>query len=459
MRIFVTAHPLIGVVRMGVVLIDQVPFKHDLSKPQLSAARALIKDCRETTNAKAALLREAIGVGDIEQQAQLHAALTEGSDAIIASAITANRKMKFGKRGSLEHCLSIPTKLDFSKRLPEPVRVWPQPKSNGGYRMIHDHGLLHRTAQHIVTRIMEAHYVPRPFQFTHSGIHAAIKETKALIEQGYVHTAHLDIANFFGSFELEKLQPELPLAPAVVAHAVVGRHTRTVLDPEHTNGKSFAYSLPHTHTLLEEARLGVPQGSACSSIVAAYCVSRLQWPSIAGVALLNFADDFLLLAISADALTKAADELVIAVENLPGGTFKLKLKATRTASQGFKFLGHQLQIKEGALRTWPTVASQEEFFGKLSTIDRRLGKIVYPLGSAFGKFDKQAAVRVLAEYFAIVDGWRAAFKACDDLDRFLVGVSEAQTEWLDKIGTTLEKVKAAITPDMEYHLDPYAFDK
>ena len=78
---------------MGVVLIDQVPFKHDLSKPQLSAARGLIKDCRETTNAKAALLREAIGVGDIEQQAQLHAILTESSDAIIASAITANRKL------------------------------------------------------------------------------------------------------------------------------------------------------------------------------------------------------------------------------------------------------------------------------------------------------------------------------------------------------------------------------
>lgn len=104
-------------------------------------------------------------------------------------------------------------------------------------------------------------------------------------------------------------------------------------------------------------------------------------------------------------------------------------------------------------------ASQEEFFRKLSTIDRRRGKIVYPLGSAFGKFDKQAAVRVLAEYFAIVDGWRAAFKECDDLDQFLVGVFETQTEWLDKIGTTLEKVKAAITPDMEYHPDPYAFDK
>jgi hypothetical protein len=326
---------------MGIVFLKLVPFKHSLSCAELKAAHVRIKKAQTVANALAQQLHTAIKTGNPLTQKCVVADLLTSEEAVLACAIQANWKLPKFKRHPLEDCLSLPDKLDLSKPLSEPVRVWPQPKSSGGYRMIQDHGLRHRTAQHLIKRVLDAHLVPRPFQYTHLGCHQAIKETKALIKQGYVYTAHLDIQNFFRSFELEKLLPELPLPKEVVANAVVGRHMAVQWDPESMKGKSYSPSLPPAYSLLEEARLGIPQGSACSPVVGAYCLSRLQWTPIADVALLNVADDFLLLSKNAGALEKAIGEVAEAVGNLPGGTFTLKLKKARTAKQGFKFLGHE----------------------------------------------------------------------------------------------------------------------
>ena len=115
-------------------------------------------------------------------------------------------------------------------------------------------------------------------------------------------------------------------------------------------GKLHPSLSPH-HILHKEARLGIPQGSACSSIIGAYCTSRLPWVTTADVAMLNYADDYLLLAKSSNAQAKAVDELTEAVGNLPGGTFKLHLVEKGSASHGFCFLGHELQIVKGKLTT------------------------------------------------------------------------------------------------------------
>ena len=53
------------------------------------------------------------------------------------------------------------------------------------------------------------------------------------------------------------------------------------------------------------------------------------WYAITGVTMPNYADEFLFLAGSAMALTKAADELVKAIEKFPGGTFNGRLPSAR----------------------------------------------------------------------------------------------------------------------------------
>ena len=112
-------------------------------------------------------------------------------------------------------------------------------------------------------------------------------------------------------------------------------------------------SISPYHILHQEARLGIPQGSACSSIIGAYCTSRLPWVAKVDVAMLNYADDYLLLAKSSNARAKAIDELTEAVGNLPGGTFKFSHKHESTAVYGITFLGHVLQVVDGKLTAWP----------------------------------------------------------------------------------------------------------
>ena len=372
------------------------------------------------------------------------------------SAIRANQKLPAKKRRPLEDCITVAHSLDLSKPLKEPVNVWLKNKPKG-YRIIHDHGLKHRTAQDLVKRVMDVVFVPRPFQFTHLGVQAAIKQTKALISAGYVHAAHLDIKNFYGSFELEKLLNELPLPKEVVEHAVAGRHMETTWDPERMKGKTLSPSLS-SHTVLQlEARLGIPQGSACSSIIDAYCMARLQWFPIADVVLLNYADDFLLLATSVAAREKAIDGLTEAVGNLPGGNFKLVVKEKSAAASGVTFLGHLLQTVGGKLTTWP----REGYNGPyrpLGKLDNRLGKCAFQPGAlsgALGKFNKPEALLFLARYQAVVDGWRAAFSECDQVDRILENAYLNVTGWLGKIGATPADLNKAITPDMEYIFELY----
>lgn len=209
---------------MGQVLIDQVPFKHDLSAAELKHVLSGVNAARASTNSRVKLLSKAHEAGDKTGQKEIIQTLVDGPDASLVSVIRANQKLPAKKRRPLEECLSVAQSLDLSKPLKEPVQVRLKKKTNG-YRIIHNHGLKHRTAQDLVKRVMDVVFVPRPFQFTHLGIHAAIKRTKALINIGYIHAAHLDIKDYFGSFEPEKLLPELPLPKEVVEHAVIGRHT------------------------------------------------------------------------------------------------------------------------------------------------------------------------------------------------------------------------------------------
>jgi hypothetical protein len=157
---------------------------------------------------------------------------------------------------------------------------------------------------------------------------------------------------------------------------------KVVWDQEHMKKASSSYHSPYTvDHLVKQARLGIPQESACSSIIGAFCMSRLPGTPTASAGMLNYADDFLLLAHSPGARAKAIDELTEAVGNLPGGKFKLGQKQQSTAAHGITFLGHVLQVVDGKLTTWP-LGGGEGLYQELAKIDTRLGKAVYPGGLA-----------------------------------------------------------------------------
>lgn len=455
---------------MYTVFLDNVPFKTSLSSAEIVKARAKLEHDRALTKALTKSLYTAIKTGTKYEQASCKQLLATHPASIFCSAITANKKLPAEKRATLEECLSVPSILEFTSPLSERVRVYPKPKKSGGVRMIHKHGLLHRTSQDIVLRIISAYFAPRPFQYTHSGVHKAIGRAKLGVTAGYTDAARLDIKNHYVSFDPKKLISELPLPSELVEHVVVGRLHKVVMDQgkkhwqkAHCHGhvaQKHGYdnhcSSSHTHEhLLDLARLGIPQGSGCSPIVGMFCMSRLAWPSTPGVMLINYADDFLLLAQSDKLLAGAIEKLTDAVANLPGGHFELKLKGTYQASKGTEFLGHRLRVTQGKLVTSPTERGIGHFLAIVTALSEKLWKAIYPPGAGT---NKKAGLKHLARLVALIEGWSAAFSQCDDLYRVLYVAIADVHEGLQTLGVTMKQVKAAIDPSMHWSPADYGLD-
>jgi len=55
-------------------------------------------------------------------------------------------------------------------------------------------------------------------------------------------------------------------------------------------------------------------------------------------------------------------------------------------------------------------------------------------------------VEALARLAAFVQGWRAAFSACDDPDRWLGGAQEEIANYRKKLGISSHQLKASIDP-------------
>ncbi len=285
---------------------------------------------------------------------------------------------------------------------------------------------------------------------------------------GHVHVARLDIQDYFPSFEFEKLVPELPLQKELVEHVVVGRHHKVLVDEE-TKGKAKGQGcalpghptwtpldLPHPHDdLLTKARRGLPQGSACSPIVGMYCMSRLAWNSMPGVMLVNYADDFLLLAMSPELLAEAVEKLMEAVEELPGGQFKLKLKATSDIFKGFNFLGHHIRLIEKQLVTMPSRPTSTACSNGYCASKMRFPSRCMHWGSMAAS-TRPWPLKPLARMKAILDGWLSAFKECDEPARKITPLTRAIEEWLHVLDLTPDEVQAATDPGMGYRPSDYA---
>lgn len=431
-----------------------VPFKHGLSSTDLAHALKGIEASCAAANLRVKSLRAAIASGDQFGQTQARDWLLYSPEALLTAAVAANRKINPYKRQTLERCLAVPSLIDFSQPFGELVPVRPKqkkPTALGGpvaYRMLHDHGLCHRTAQDAVMRVLGPYFTPRSFQLTHLGTQAAIARAKPLIKMGYVHAARLDIESFYLNFSAKALIAELPLPAGVVEHAVVGRFMRVVMDQGTKEGKNIPNFTPHTkENLLLQARQGIPLGAGSSPIVGMICVSRLAWQSMPDAVLLNYADDFQLLAPSAKALEVSIGVLNDAVNNLPGGHFKLVLKAKGSAAAGIDFLGHRLRIVNGKLKTSPGQANLNLVYAKLNALDTRFGKLTnWP-----SKINQEAAVKCAAEMYAVTKGWISAFSQCDDIEtRWAVLLVTKVAETLKMIDISEDQIAKAVEPWMGY---------
>ena len=372
---------------------------------------------------------------------------------MFTAALEANNKLPPRFQVQPVTCLMLANNTQLNTAFDEVQRGKVEPKNKGGFRVVIDPGLRLRMAGVAVLRLLTPYVKPRPWQYTRKGTHSAVKAIRAMIGESkksgepLLYAARLDISSFFPSHDPEWLVLDLPIPEDLAEYTVVGRHLKVKVE-ETIVAKNiianFDLSLSH---LCDLARRGLPQGLVTSSLIAMMSISRLKWPTMPGVAMFNLADDFFLLARTETDLTKAMMKLQEAVAKLPDGQFDLRIKQFGALSKGIDFLGHNFRVTECGLRIGPSHDSWSNIMKRLMTLEEAIyGKTGKPTAKSTAE-----AVVLAARYVALLQGWRAAHSACDDLDTRWAGEFIAQMhENLAALGVTLQQAKAAYKPWMAY---------
>jgi len=211
----------------------------------------------------------------------------------------------------------------FRYRPGEARRVY-VPKKSGGVRPLDIPNIVDRVAQGAASLtlmpVLEPEMEASSFAYRPGrGVMDAVRRVSALRRDGFVHVVDADISRFFESVPHEPLLARLERL---------------------TGGEAILDLIALWLEWYAPAGVGLPQGSPLSPLLAnLYLDSADEAMEGRGVRLVRYADDFLLLARSAD---KAEAALKGAREVLAGLGLELNLDKTRLVSfdQGFRFLGH-----------------------------------------------------------------------------------------------------------------------
>lgn len=419
--------------------------------------RSELSNIKKADAAVAAMRKELCDCGEVGGEAwtELSSWLLKSNEAKLAASVKSALAMKPADRPSLEEILSCAAELDLTQPIPEDVQVYPKPKASGiGFRPIAKFGHKHRAAQAMVELVLSAALNPQSFQYR--GVVDAAARIRELVSGGRLHFVRLDIEKFYRSFDLEELLVVLPLPAWAVKHVVAGKFLqwkeRKV--QAHYGGADWAaspYSHEYTHTdLIKEALLGIPQGSTISPLVSMFTRAHLEVSAKTATGLINYEDDFLLLATSAKAVAAQEVELRKSVEALSGGHFSLKTKESGHLKEGCEFLGRSIHLIDGELRVTPTEANYTKLSDKMSGFE--IGCAVFMTMEP----NKAEVLQAAKEAMSYLKGWAAAFKDCDDLEvEYVAPFRDVIIEMLDKVKATpqeRDEVMATAPSDVSQHL-------
>lgn len=421
--------------------IDSYPFPTKTSLREARAARKEIVACAQYKRQLLRDYRSAVRSRDRGLQRLIADQLASAPQAVIAYTVQGNKALPFTARIPIEDCLEVPAWMSLKEPLQETVWAWAVPKANGTYRTMAKFGPRQKAMQFMVRDILSTHFVPRPFQFSHSGVHRAIAAVRQAAKAQPTHYAHLDIQNFYGSYQLELLR-ELPIPKGLVDYVVSGRHLKVQVDKKRSQKASTQAKAPYpdTSAIIGAARSGTPTGSICSPMLGSWSVSRLHWKN-EDVALVNYVDDFLLLGSSTQNVEAATNALIEAVGSLPGGNFVLRSKGVGQTAESFSFLGHQIYIQRSAVTIEPSKQAVIAFLAKFEALECEL--IELQSNSPMRGPDADGGLTKVALLKRLIDGWGGAFSQCDNIGSQLAPIQEALQFWMDALNISKAALEVA----------------
>lgn len=304
--------------------------------------------------------------GDHKTAAFLQRTLLASSVGKIAAVTETLRKRRHRRGSPIAHPkrVEMALSLDMARAPDEDVRLYPKRKTDTQFRPIHVFGVRNHARQKLLIRALEPRLsldATRQFAW-YGGRPAAISVAINHINCGGARWAiEVDIKSFFQNiirgWVIARLQ-ELGVPEDVI---------RATVFPDESHIRCEGYGLNRSlwrplsrYPLLAQAGLGVPQGGACSSLIAEIIVSEILSALPLSIGVVNYADNFLLLARTRRELEQALQDLQCATRRHQAGRFELQVGPIRRVADGFDFLGYHLHHYKGEAFAEPSKDSLRE---------------------------------------------------------------------------------------------------
>nr|WP_276511918.1 reverse transcriptase domain-containing protein [Devosia subaequoris] len=239
-------------------------------------------------------------------------------------------------------------------------KAWPE------FRAIYSFGPRETARQNLVKMALRPQLPSLPYQFlSYGGRNAAVDRVQEKLESGrYRFAATLDIRNFYPSIDRTWLASHLPVGENVSRNTIFLENNQS---RAHVSGYGlYRHAIART-TVLDESRKGLLQGAASSPTIAealtAAILRDLVLPE--GVALSNYADNFVVLASDRGQLEAAVHSLQDAFARHPSGELRLISDGIRRVSDGFVFLGYQHKRRKGKVTSVPLEQNKCKFIKRV----------------------------------------------------------------------------------------------
>jgi len=317
-------------------------------------------------------LAEAIEAGDNKAAKHWQLKILKSDDAKFSALVRTAYLKDIGSGIALADVVAEAWALDLFQPIPGLTIARPEPKPEGGVRVITSFRWRRKAAQTICSDLLSLYYPRFGFDFQNrgaGGVMAAIKHLKNLIDQGpYDYVVVIDLANFFGSANKKKVEQLLPLPLRVTRNVLLIQDGEKVLVQPPKLGGTVGYPLSVDARVKadEAARRGVPQGSLASGLIMYRGVlGPLLGAQSFSDRIVLFGDDFAVPVkdkLEGEAVIKA---LEATFASTPVGLLHIGRKEVRNIRDGVDFLSHRIirkpKIWGGHLHVRPSPKAYRRF--------------------------------------------------------------------------------------------------
>lgn len=333
-----------------------------------------------------------------------------------------HRRLKEGERfPSVEAFQKAIEAVNLFVSIDDPVELKVFPKGNSGnIRLIMKFGFCHKVAQRVIDRLMREIGETHEEQFSmRGGVNAAVSHLKELLEgKEKVWVAHLDIQSAYGHVNKVKVEEFLPIHKRVLReYLTISDHTPLYSDSTKLaplDGSDSSAAVEETANCLLRVqgfhggvRSGLSQGAICSPIILEVLVAR-DLINLGLTDFSSFADNFCITAVSREQLIEKEKALRAAFKANPCGPFHLESLYFGEAKEGFDFLGHHLELKNGQVYVRPS--------------DSNLQKIQNTYQSLMREYEGVSIRRRLVKVDKVerkFRQWQATYSQCTDFESVL----------------------------------------